>query len=81
MIGRVFDFQKAAEWAEVQPCTLRQWLLRGEILSMRFGPKNYLSCEEMSLMLWAKNPLQAARFDQEFGIIYEWTGVKDNAKN
>lgn len=71
MIGKRFTLKECATWCGVRDDTVKKWIQRGEALHHQFGNRYYLSVDELSLLLWAKNPNRGPEFDQQEGVTYE----------
>jgi|GEM_PF-5602534 len=69
--GKLFTLKQVAAWCGVRDDTVKKWIQRGEALHQEFGNKYFLNVEELSLLLWAKNPLRAPQFDEQNGVVYE----------
>ncbi len=67
---RIFDLNEVAKWAQVEASTVRKWSERDEILVTKFGNRSFLTASELSLCLWAKNPVRAQEFDHTYGVVY-----------
>lgn len=71
MIGKLFTLRECAAWCQVRDDTIKKWIQRGEAMHQQFGNRYYLNTNELSLLLWAKNPLRAPEFDKQNGVYYE----------
>jgi hypothetical protein len=77
MTEQLFTLAEASAVTGIKQPTLRKWISRSEILSIKFGPQkqNFLTASELSLTLWSKaDPRVADAFDQKYGVQYPEDG-------